>query len=95
MLNDLTQAPYPDDEAGLPNGVYITRTYTDLKPGSRQVAVVVQNMTSRRIHLAKGKIIARVQAANIVLEATPSPELMKKLHADSLAVDKPQLSIKE
>ena len=94
-LNVLTQAPYPDDQAGLPNGVYITRTYTDLEPGSRWVTVVVRNMTSRPIHLAKGKIVARVQAANLVPEATPSPELLKKLEADSPAVDKPQLTVKE
>ena len=94
-LNIMTQAPYPDDCAGLPNGMYITRTYTDLEPGSRQVAVVVRNMTSRPIHLAKGKIIARMQAANLVPEATPSPELLKKLEADSPAVNKPQLTIKE
>ena len=70
-LNVLTQAPYPDDCAGLPNGMYITRTYTDLEPGSQQVAVVVRNMTSRPIHLAKGKIVARIQAANLVPEETP------------------------
>ena len=90
-LHVLTQAPYPDDRAGLPNGVYITRMYTDLEPGSRRVAVVVRNMTSRPIHLAKG----RVQAANLVPEATPSPELLKKLGADSPAVDKPQMTVKE
>ena len=94
-LNVLTQVPYPDNQAGLPNGVYITRTYTDLEPGSRRVAVVVRNMTSRPIHLAKGKIVTRVQAANLVPEATPSPELLKKLEADSPTVDKPQLTIKE
>ena len=33
-LNVMTQAPYPDDRTGIPNGVYITRTYTDLEPGS-------------------------------------------------------------
>ena len=88
-LNIMTQAPYPDDCAGLPNVVYITRTYMDLEPGSRRVVVVVRNMTSRPIHLAKGKIVARVQAANLVPEATPSPELLKKLEADSPAVDKP------
>ena len=76
-LHVLTQAPYPDDRAGLPNGVYITRTYTDLEPGSRRVAVVVRNMTSRPIHLTKGNVVARVQAANLVPEATPSPELWK------------------
>ena len=58
-LHVLTQAPYPDDRAGLPNGVYITRTYTDLEPGSRRVAVVVRNMTSRPIHLAKGTVVRR------------------------------------
>ena len=59
------------------------------------MAGVVRNMTSRPIHLAKGKIVARVQAANLVPEATPSPELLKKLEADSPAVDKPQLTVKE
>ena len=39
--------------------------------------------------------MARVQAANLVPEATPSPELLKKLEADSPATDKPQLTIKE
>ena len=66
-LHVLTQAPYPNDRAGLPNGVYITRTYTDLEPGSHRVAVVVRNMTSRPIHLAKGKVVARVQAANVTV----------------------------
>ena len=58
-------------------------TYTDLEPGSQRVVVVVRNMTSRPIHLAKGKIVARVQAANLMPEANPSPELLKKLDADS------------
>ena len=50
-LNVMTQAPYPDDMAALPNGIYITRAYTDMKPGSRQVSVIIRNMTSRPIHL--------------------------------------------
>ena len=94
-LNVMTQAPYPDNRAGLSNGVYITRMYTDLEPGSRWVAVVVRNMTSRPIYLAKGKIVTRVQATNLAPEAIPSPELLKKLDSDSPAVDKPQLTIKE
>ena len=36
-LNVMTQAPYPDDMAALPNGIYITHAYTDMKPGSHQV----------------------------------------------------------
>ena len=50
-LNVMTQAPYPDDMAALPNGIYITRVYTDMKPGSHQVSVIIRNMTSRPIHL--------------------------------------------
>ena len=57
--------------------------------------MVVRNTTSRPINLAKGKVVARVQAANVVPEATPSLELLRKLEADSPAADKPQLTIKE
>ena len=51
QLNVMTQAPYPDDMVALPNGIYITRVYTDMKPSSRQVSVIIRNMTSRPIHL--------------------------------------------
>ena len=51
QLNIMTQAPYPDDMAALPNGIYITHSYTDMKPTSRQVSVIIRNMTSRPIHL--------------------------------------------
>ena len=50
-LNIMTQAPYLDNMAALPNGIYITRVYTDMKPGSHQVSVIIRNMTSRPIHL--------------------------------------------
>ena len=33
-LNVMTQAPYPNDKADLPNGLYVMRTYTELKNGS-------------------------------------------------------------
>ena len=45
------QVPYPDDMAAVLNGIYITRAYTDMKPGSCQVSVIVRKMTSRPIHL--------------------------------------------
>ena len=50
-LNVMTQAPYPDDKADLPNGLYIMRTYTELKDGSRNVSLVLRNLTSRPIFL--------------------------------------------
>ena len=93
QLNVMTQAPYPDDMAALPNGIYITWAYTDMKPGSHQVSVIIRNMTSRPIHLPRGKVIAHVVASNAVPNAKPSPDLLKKLEMD--APTKPHLSVEE
>ena len=68
-LNIMTQAPYSDDKVDLPNGLYVMRTYTELKDGSRNVSVVLWNLTVRPIHLARGWVIGRVAAANAVPEA--------------------------
>ena len=92
-LNIMTQAPYPDDMAALPNGIYITQVYTDMKPSSRQVSVIIRNMTSRPIHLPQGKVIAHVVASNAVPNAKPSPDLLKKLETD--VPTKPHLSVEE
>ena len=46
QLNVMMQAPYPDDKADLPNGLYVMRTYTELKDGSRSVSVVLWNLTT-------------------------------------------------
>ena len=78
-LNVMTQAPYSDDRANLPNGLYIMRTYTELKDGSRSVSVVLRNLTTQPIHLARGRVIGQVAAANAVPEAQCSPNLLKKL----------------
>ena len=40
-LNVMTQAPYPEDKADLPNGLYVMRTYTELKDGSQNVSLVL------------------------------------------------------
>ena len=45
-LNIMTQAPYSDDKAVLPNGLYVMRTYTELKDGSWSVSVVLRNLTA-------------------------------------------------
>ena len=76
--NVMTQAPYPDDMAALPNRIYITRAYTDMKPGSCQVSVIIRNMMSRPIHLPQGKVIACVVGSNVVPNAKPSLDLLKK-----------------
>ena len=40
-LNVMTQAPYPEDKADLPNGLYIMRTYMELKDGSWNVSLML------------------------------------------------------
>ena len=78
-LNVMTQVPYPDDKVDLPNGLYVMRTYTELKDGSRSVSVMLCNLTTWPIHLARGQVISQVVATNAVPEAQCSPTLLKKL----------------
>ena len=44
QLDIMTQAPYPEDKADLPNGLYVMRTYTELKDGSQNVSLVLRNL---------------------------------------------------
>ena len=46
QLNVMTQAPYPEDKADLPNGLYVMRTYTGLKDGSQNVSLMLWNLTA-------------------------------------------------
>ena len=87
-LNVMTQAPYPDDKADLPNRLCVMRTYTELKDGSQNVSVVLQNLTAWPIHLARGWVIGQVAAVNAVPEAQCLPELLKQLNDES--EDKPE-----
>ena len=81
-LHIMTQAPYYEDHTNLPNGLYVCRSYTELKDGSRKVGLVVRNGTSRLISMNGGRIISRVVTANIVPKAEPSPELWQELNKD-------------
>ena len=76
-LNVMMQAPYPEDKADLPNGLYVMRMYTELKDGSRNVFLMLRNLTARPIYLARGQLIGRVATANAIPEAQCSPELLK------------------
>ena len=88
QLNVMTQAPHPDDKADLPNGLYVMRTYMELKDGSRNVSVVQRNLTARPIHLAWGRVISQVATANAIPEVQCSPKLLKQLNDES--EDKPE-----
>ena len=92
-LHIMAHAPYPEDKSSLPNGVYVLKTYTELKDGSRNVSVVLRNLTSKTIHLATGRCIARIATANEVPEAVPSPELAKELEVQPKEM--PKLTIEE
>ena len=79
ILRVITQAPYPEDEANLPNGLYVLSTYTQLNPRCREVAIVVRNGMSRPIHTASGRQIGRVITANAVPDPQASPDLLRQL----------------
>ena len=53
-LNIITQAPYVEDRANLPVGVYMIPTYSELCDGSWSVAVVLRNLTVKLVHLPAG-----------------------------------------
>ena len=87
-LNVMTQAPYPDNKADLPNGLYVMRMYTELKDRSQSVSIVLQNLTTWPIHLAQGWVVGRVVATNAIPDAQCSPDLLKKL--DDEDPDRPE-----
>ena len=78
-LHVMMQATYPEDQANLPKGVYVVKTYTELHDGSRNVSIVLCNLMGKLVHLAAGRTVAQVVAMNAILDATPSPEFLRKL----------------
>ena len=94
-LNVMTQAPYIEDWANLPVGVYVIPTYSELRDSSRSVAVVLCNLTGKPVHLQAGWVITWVLAANVIPEGKPTPELMKKLDEQDPESVPPKLSIEE
>ena len=89
-LHVMTQATYPEDGTNLPKGVYVVKTYTELCDGSRNVLVVLRNLTGKPVHLAAGRPLARVVAMNAILDATPSPEFLRKLDELELSRNPPR-----
>ena len=79
QLNIMVQLPYPEDEARLLVGLYIQHIYTELKDGSQSVSTMLRNGTGKPIHLASGRLIGRIVAANAIPDAIISPELEKNL----------------
>ena len=78
-LNVMVQPPYLEDEVRLLVGLYVQCVYTELKDGSQSVSTVLRNGTGKPIHLASGRLIGRIVAANGIPDTIISPELEKKL----------------
>ena len=78
-LHVMTQATYLEDQANLLNGVYVVKTYTELRDGSHNVSVVLRNLTGKPVYLAARRLVARVVAVNAIPDAAPSPEFLRKL----------------
>ena len=78
-LHVMTQATDPEDRANLPNGVYVVKTYTELRDGSHNVSVVLCNLMGKPVHLTARRLVTRVVAVNAILDAAPSPEFLRKL----------------
>ena len=76
QLNVMVQLPYPEDEARLLVGLYVQHVYMELKDGNQSMS---RNGTGKSIHLASGRLIGRIVAANAVSDAIILPELEKKL----------------
>ena len=87
-LNVMMQAPYPDDKADLPNGLYVMTTYTKLKGGSWRFSIVLRNLTAQPIYLARGQVVGQVVAANAIPDTQCLPDLLKKL--DDEDPDRPE-----
>ena len=95
-LHMMTQATYLEDQANLLNGVYVVKTYTELHDGSRNVSVVLRNLTGKPVHLAVRRPVVRVVAVNAIPDATPSPKFLRKLDELELNRNPPKkLTIEE
>ena len=70
-LHVMTQATYLEDQANLPNSIYVVKTYTELRDSSHNVSVVLHNLMGKLVHLAAGRPVAWVVVTNAVLDAAP------------------------
>ena len=88
-LNVMVQLPYLEDEARLPVGLYVQRIYTELKDSSQSVSTMLRNGTRKPIHLASGRLMGRIVAANAIPDAIILPQLEKKLAEEDGEKPKP------
>ena len=75
----MMQALEEGNGSHLPHGLSILNTYTEMTTGSKWVAVIVKNLTTALITMAKGVKIAQVIAANAIPQVGNMPGMLEKL----------------
>ena len=73
-MHVMTQSLKAGDGPHLPHGLNVVNTYTEMNPGSKQVAVVVKNLMAAPITIAKGVKVTKVVAANAVPQRGSNPQ---------------------
>ena len=64
----------------LPHWLSVINTYTEMATGSKRVAVMVKNLTTAPITIAKGVMIAQVTAANAIPQVGVTSGMLEKLN---------------
>ena len=59
--------------------LHVMNTYTEMTTGSKQVAVMVKNLTATLITITKGVRVTQVVAANVVPQVEIVPGTLEKL----------------
>ena len=95
QLHVMTQVMYLEDQANLPNGVFVLKTYNELLDGSRNVSVVLRNLTGKSVHLDARRCVTRVIAANTIPNANPSSKFLQKVDEMEPSLEPMKLTILE
>ena len=78
-MHVVTQSLNGGEGPHLPHGLSVVNTYTEVISGSKQVVVVVKNLTAVPITIAKGVKITHVVAPNAVPPVKLTPNTLVKL----------------
>ena len=84
-----------EDENGslLPHRLIVINTYTEMATGSKNVSVIMGNLTAVLITITKGNKIVQVIAANAIPQVGVSPGMLEKLD-EMQGIQKAKMSVK-
>ena len=78
-MHMMTQTLERGDGPCLPHGLNVMNTYTEMTTGSKQVAVMVKNLTATQITITKSIKVAQVVATNVVPQVEVAMRTLEKL----------------